>query len=169
MQLSVIIVTVLFIVGSVAYALLRAHAEKKLPSLPEWGQLPVSDLPKYYSFKPGDVPIAWDAVHGWDLNERPLDLRVPPLITHAILTQRVLDFCHARNGILALEFNFLVGAIESVSFDASVLPAGLAPAGSGLLTIETPSGITLMVCSAQFAEAVRQANARAKGGQVHAP
>lgn len=165
MQTSIIVLTVLFIVGYVAYTMWRAHAEKKLPALPAWGPLPVADLTKYYSFKPGDVPIAWDAVHGWNLNERPGDLGAPLLITHAILTQQVLDFCHARNGVLALEFSFLVGAIEGVSFDAAALPAGLAPAPSGLLTIQTPSGTTLMVCSAHFAEALRQANARARGAQ----
>jgi hypothetical protein len=145
----------------VVFVFLRGSGTK-LPELPPFGPLPVADLPKYYSAL-REPAIAWEALRGWRLNAMPPSFDAAAPVDNAILTSRLLNFCTARGRRLTLVFNFLVGAILRVDFDPSALPPGTAPPGSGLVTIQTPSGRTLLVASSGFAEALRGAVARAKG------
>jgi hypothetical protein len=150
---------VVFVVVAVLVSRVLA-AKTRLPPLPAFGSLPLADLPRYYALRePG---LAWEAVRGWDLNERPLALTAEAPIDQAILTPRLLNFCTGRDGHVRLLFNFLVAAIERVDFDPAALPPGLAPPGFGLATIHTPSGQTLMVASAAFIEMLRNAIAQAR-------
>ena len=135
-------------------------AKTRLPPLPAFGPLPLADLPKYFGTK--EPALAWEAVRGWDVNERPPSLTGPAPVDQAILTPRVLDFCTGRSGHVALVFNFLVAAIEGVDFDPNALPQGFAPPGFGLATIHTPSGETLLVTSPAFVQALQAAIARAR-------
>ena len=95
---------------------------------------------------------------------------VPPYrqtIDHVVLTGRLLDFCSASTGKLTLVFNFLVGAIQKVSFEAG-LPAGAVAPGQGLVTVYTPSGQTRLIATQHFAltleRAIAGAHAVEQGG-----
>jgi hypothetical protein len=151
------------VVGIGAFVLSKVlFGKKALPAMPPFGPLPVADLPTYYAAR--EVPIAWERVRGWNVNERPPSLTVPSPVDHVVLGARLLEFCSgATGGKMALVFNFLVGAIEHVEFDPRALPPGFAPPDHGLVTIHTPSGQTLLVASGGFAQALQQAIARARG------
>jgi hypothetical protein len=134
----------------------------RLPPLSPFGLLPVQDVGKYFALN--EPALAWEAVRGWGVNEVPAALSAPCPIDHVILTPRLLEFCSGRNGRLARVFNFLVGAILRVDFDPGAVPPGMAPSGTGVVTIHTPSGRTLLVASGSFAHTLDQAARRARGG-----
>lgn len=131
----------------------------KLPQLPPAGPLPLADLPKYYDVN--QPPIAWERVRGWNLNEVPQTLGAPAPIDHVVLLPTLLEFCSGASGKLELVFNFLVGAIQRVDFDPNALPGS----GQGLVTVFTPSGRTLFIATAAFAQALDRA-VRMSGGVV---
>jgi hypothetical protein len=136
-------------------------AKPALPATPPFGPLPAAELTKYYAAR--EVPLAWEKVRGWRVNERPPSLAAPAPIDHCVLGPRLLEFCSGQNGKLVMVFNFLVAAIEHVEFAPQALPPGLAPPGFGLVTIHTPSGQTLLVASSPFVHALNEAAARARG------
>jgi hypothetical protein len=133
---------------------------KPLPPLPPFGPLPPADVTKYYRAR--ETPIAWEKVRGWQVNERPPSLAAPAPVDHVVLGYRLLEFCSGASGKMVLVFNFLVAAIQHVQFEPQALPPGIAPPGFGLVTIHTPSGQTLLVASAGFAQALQQAVAQAR-------
>ncbi len=151
---------VIVVIAAVMASRMIAQKTRLPQQLPAFGPLPLADLPRYFALK--EQAIAWEAVRGWDVNERPPSLTGPSPVDQAILTPRLLDFCTGKSGHVALVFNFLVAAIEDVDFDPNALPQGFAPPGFGLATIHTPSGETLMVTSQPFVEALRAAIARAR-------
>jgi hypothetical protein len=136
-----------------------AMTKARLPPHPPLGPMPASDASKYYALT--EPAIAFEAVKGWGVNEVPPSFGVPSPVDHVILTPRLLEFCTGRAGRLARVFNFLVGAIGRVDFDPTALPAGT-PAGTGVVTIHTPSGRTLLVASSAFAQALDHAARRAR-------
>jgi len=133
--------------------------KKMLPILPASGPLPVAELGQYYELR--EPALAWERVRGWDLNE-PVSFQQPAPIEHVILTGRVLDFCSAKSGKLELSFNFLVGAIQSVTFDPGALPPGSFASGQGLVTVFTPSGETRLVATQGFVDALKRAMAESR-------
>jgi hypothetical protein len=148
-------------VGVVAFVVSKVVlGTKPLPPLPPFGPMPIGDLTKYYRAR--ETPIAWEKVRGWQVNERPPSLAAPAPVDHVVLGPRLLEFCSGASGKMVLVFNFLVAAIEHVGFDPQALPPGMAPPGFGLLTIQTPSGQTLVVASGAFAHALQQVVARAR-------
>jgi hypothetical protein len=153
-----VVATVLAIAGGAAFAYLRARPAALPASLPLFGPLNTADLVKYYPAR--EPPIAWERVRGWQVNEVPSDWHAPGSIDHLVLMPRLLEFCNGVRGKLALDFNFLVEAIERVDLNAA--PPGVAPPGIALLTIYTPSGRTLVLATPQFAQVLQQAVAQAK-------
>jgi hypothetical protein len=138
-----------------------AMTKARLPPHPPLGPMPASEAGKYYALT--EPAIAWEAVKGWDVNQVPPSFAEPSPIDHVILTPRLLEFCTGRTGRLSRVFNFLVRAIGDVEFDPSPIPPGMAPGGSGVVTIHTPSGRTLLIASGAFAQALDQAARRARG------
>jgi hypothetical protein len=155
-----LVIPVLAALGVVTLFRLGVLGKKMLPQLPMSGPLPVADLGKYYD---RESPLAWERVRGWELNQ-PLDLSGPAPIDHVVLTNRLLDFCTGSTGKLTLVFNFLVEAIQTVSFEPATLPANAVAPGQGLLTVYTPSGQTRLIATGEFARKLQQAVAKA-----HAP
>jgi hypothetical protein len=155
-----LIIPVLLAIGVFSLFRMGILGKKMLPTLPSSGPLPVADLARYYELR--DTPIAWERVRGWALNE-PVNLEVTAPIDHVVLTTRVLDFCSGASGKLTLVFNFLVGAISQVTFEAA--PVGAAAPGQRLVTVFTPSGQTRMLATPDFAHTLQQAvtKARAQG------
>ena len=138
-----------------------AMVKARLPPHAPFTPLPPGDASKYFALSA--PALAWEGVRGWRVNEVPPALHGPCPVDHVILTPRLLEFCNGQSGRLARIFNFLVGAIQNVEFNPSALPSGMAPGGTGLLTIHTPSGRTLVVASGAFAQALDQAVRRARG------
>ena len=144
-----------------------------LPPLPALGPLPPAEADRHFRrhasahahLFPSETALAWEAVRGWDVNAEPATLDETPLTTVAILTDRLLHFGASRGGRWKCEFDFLLRMIVGVEHDGARAPAG-APPGTGLASIHTPSGCTLLVCSAGFAtrldEAVRAAKVWAR-------
>jgi hypothetical protein len=152
-------IVVAILVVAIAVILNRkAMAKSKLPELPAFGPLPLADLPRYFALK--EPALAWEAVRGWNLNQRPSTFSASAPVDQIILTGRVLDFCSGNGGHIQLIFNFLVAAIEDVDFNPGALSSGLAPEGYGLATIYTPSGETLMITSPTFVQTLKNAIAR---------
>jgi hypothetical protein len=154
-----LVIPVVFAIGVVTLFRLGILGKKMLPQLPMSGPLPVADLGKYYD---RESPLAWERVRGWELNQ-PIDLNGPAPIDHVVLTHRLLDFCTGATGKLTLVFNFLVEAIQEVSFEPSTLPASVVAPGQGILTVYTPSGQTRLIATGDFARMLQQAVAKARG------
>jgi hypothetical protein len=154
-----LVVPVVIVIAVVSLFRMGVLGKKILPQLPESGPLPVAELAQYYEL--GLPALAWERVRGWDLNE-PVSFQAPPPIEHVILTPRLLDFCTAKSGKLEMVFNFLVGAIQSVTFDPGALPPGSFATGQGLVTVFTPSGETRLIATQGFVNALKQAMAQAQ-------
>lgn len=154
-----LVVPVVIAIAVVSLFRMGVLGKKMLPQLPDSGPLPVAELGKYYELR--EPALAWERVRGWDLNE-PVSFQAPAPIDHVILTPRLLDFCTAKSGKLEMVFNFLVGALQSVSFDPGALPPGSFAAGQGLVTVFTPSGETRLVATQGFVHALQQAMAEAR-------
>ena len=139
-------VPILLLIAVVTLFRLGLFGKKTLPPLPEGSPLPVADLSQYYDVS-GPL-LAWERVRGWELNQGMMSAPAP--IDHVVLTGRLLDFCSASSGKLTLVFNFLVGAIQKVTFDPGQ-PAGMVAPGQGLVTVYTPSGQTRLIATQHFA------------------
>ncbi len=100
--------------------------------------------------------VLFEGVVGWGLGEHPHV--AAPRITHAVLKRGIVDFFETRGEHLALAFNFLLGAIESVTATA---PRGdekaPAPRGAKRVEVRTPSGLTVLLARAAFADALAAA------------
>jgi hypothetical protein len=155
---TLIVVPVVLAIVVVSLYRLGILGKKMLPMLPESGPLPVAELGQYYELT--QPALAWERVRGWELNQA-VAVDLPAPIDHVILTPRLLDFCSARTGKLVLEFNFLVGAIETVTFEPGGAPRGSVAPGQGLLTIFTPSGQTRLFATQGFVLQLEQAMANA--------
>jgi hypothetical protein len=159
---SVVGIVFAVVIVGVGIGMSRSMAAKtKLPPLQPFGARSPNDAAKYYPLK--EPAIAWEGGLAWDVNQAP-SFAVAPPVDEMILTARLLNFCTRRSGHLALVFNFLVEAIESVEFNPSGVEPGVAPAEYGMLTIYTPSGRTCVVASAPFHDALRKAVERAQQG-----
>jgi hypothetical protein len=154
--LGMIIFAAVTVVAIVVWRVVLVKA--KLPPHAFFAPLPPADATKYFELT--EPAIAWEGVRGWNVNEMPPAFNAPGPIDHVILTPRLLEFCNGQSGRLARVFNFLVGAIVQVDFDPNALPQGMAPNGAGVVTIHTPSGRTLLVASAAFAQSLDQATRR---------
>lgn len=154
------LIVVPVVLGILIVTLFKAgvFGKKMLPVLPTSGPLPVADLEQYYDL--AQPAIAWERVRGWELND-PVALNRPAPIEHVVLTPRLLDFCTEQGGKLRLVFNFLVGAIETVTFEPNAAPQGTVAPGQGLLTIFTPSGQTRLFTTQGFVLELEQAMANA--------
>jgi hypothetical protein len=156
MNQLVFVVPIVLAIGVVTLFRLGIFGKKMLPALPASGPLPMAELGRYYDV--GEAPLAWERVHGWELNQ-PVDMKVAP-VDHVVLTPRLLDFCSGATGKLTLVFNFLVRAIERVTFEPGPPAAG--NPGLGLVTVFTPSGKTHLIATAEFARTLQESVARAR-------
>jgi hypothetical protein len=150
-------VPVALLIAVVTLLRMGVFGKKPLPVLPEGSPLPVAELTQYYEVS--SSPLTWERVRGWELNQV-LMASSPPPIDHVVLTGRLLDFCSASSGKLTLVFNFLVGAIQKVSFEPGV-PTGMVGPGQGLVTVYTPSGQTRLIATQHFALTLERAIASA--------
>ncbi len=164
-----LIAFVVIAVVGVAYAFFHMQQSKRriaFSQLPAMGPIPVDAARTFYARATKETATAFEGVKGWDLNETPTSFAAAPLFTHVVLFPRVVDFCSADvNGKLTCEFNFLNGRIEAVEFNTDELPSNVAPEGFGVMRIQTPSGITTIVCSTTLPKALGAAvdHAKAQG------
>lgn len=156
-------VGVVIIVGWTVFKMMSTRRPKLPTDLPPFGPLPLNDLPQYYERE--ERAVAWERIRGWQLNEKPPSWSAPASVDHVVVTPRFVDFCSGTTGELVILFDFLAGAILNVQFEPAALPAGIAPPGSGLVTVQTPSGLTHFIASQQFAQTLQTtvASARASG------
>jgi hypothetical protein len=153
-----LVIPVLAVIGIITLFRLGILGKKMLPQLPMSGPLPVAELGKYYD---RESPLAWERVRGWELNQ-PIDPNGPAPIDHVVLTPRLLDFCTGATGKLTLVFNFLVEAIQEVTFEPATLPPSAVAPGQGLVTVYTPSGQTRLIATGEFARTLQHAVATAR-------
>jgi hypothetical protein len=160
-----LVIPVLAVIAVVTLFRLGIFGKKMLPLLPESGALPVAELAKYYD---RESPVAWERVRGWELNQ-PIDLNGPAPIDHVVLTDRLLDFCTGASGKLTLVFNFLVEAIQTVTFEPAPSSVGSVAPDQGLVTIYTPSGQTRLLATGHFARILQQAVAKSSSVRPPVP
>lgn len=141
-----------------------AGVTRALESVPE-GYEVIDDLPvgaaarcspeptSYDSTKPRP-PRAWGAVTGWGLNRDPS--RAKPTISHAMITDLIINFFAVSKGTLRLLFNFSLRAITKVSV-AAHHGDDRAPRSCVRVEITTPSGLTVLLTTPTFARTLREA------------
>ena len=158
--MSAIIGVVLFLIlagGFYFYQMRQMQQNSAVYQLPQWGPLPLAQLPIYFARDRATQALAWEAVRGWEVNVQPATPMDVPQYTHCVICPRVIDFCRINAGKLDVAFNFLNARIERIEFRPGVLPQGIGNPDTGMLLIYTPSGQTIVLCSAAFAQTLQNA------------
>ncbi len=125
--------------GGATGELADVPASAAIADLPVDHAAACSPEPTSYRGKPRP-PVAFGAVIGWSLNADPAKKK--PAITHAIVTDLIVNFFATTDRKLRLLFNFDLGAIERVTTDGD------------RMTITTPSGTTVLRTTPAFAAAL---------------
>ena len=122
--------------GGATGALADVPASEPIADLPIDTAKACSPEPVSYRGKP---PRAFGAVIGWTLNA---PTTKKPTITHAIVTDLIINFFAKTDGKLRLLFNFDLSAIQRVLRDGDQV------------TIVTPSGRTILRTTRRFSAAL---------------
>ena len=94
--------------------LARTSREDPFLGVLNLGQLPVA-FAERFGAADDDKAVFWEALKGWDLNQRPQSLNERGLVNRAVVTKQHVYYCSQGRRALRCEFDFALAMVDKLT------------------------------------------------------